>query len=228
VPYKKLGILVRTSVPAGDRNGVFASVAPEDAKTLREAFLKDLFARLSKLKKVSVAVFHTEPDTAALEDAAGGRFPFVAQIGVAPEERIENAFRALFARDEASACVMGAGSPDLPLAFVKRAFVQLKHKETVIGPSLGGGCYLVGLKRFVPEVVRGITWENSGSFRDTLGRVGSQRLSLGLLPPWYDVGDAGSLSLLETLIAARKAAGGEPLPRVERALEAIRGRSGKR
>jgi hypothetical protein len=224
VPYKKLGIFVKTPVPGEVKTRLTPPLEPEDACELYRAFIADLLARLSRLKKVSLTVFYTGSDTAALDGIVPPRTALIPQEGNSLGEKLENAFRTLLGRDGAPACVVGSDSPDLPLAYIKRAFVKLKHREVVLGPSLDGGYYLIGLQRPVPDIFWGISWGDSRVFRDTLGKVKSRGLSLGLIPPWYDVDGADSLSLLETMLIARKIAGGDRLPRVEHALSSIRGR----
>jgi rSAM/selenodomain-associated transferase 1 len=228
VAYKKLGIFVKTPVPGEVKTRLSPPLEPQEACELYRAFIAELVVRLSRLKKVSLTVFYAGFTAAELEGLVPARTSLVPQEGSSPGERLENAFRTLLARDGAPACVIGSGSPDLPLAYVKRAFVKLKHKEIVLGPSLDGGCYLIGLQRPVPDILRGISWGGSRAFRDTIGKVKSQGLSLGLIPPWYDVDDEASLALLETMLIAKKTAGGDGLPRVERALSSIRERARER
>lgn len=228
LPYKKLGIFVNTPVPGEVKTRLTPPLEPEEACELYRAFIGDLVARVSRLKKVSLTVFYAGSNAAALEGLVPSRTALIPQEGSSPGERLENAFRTLLAGDCAPACVIGSDSPDLPLAYIKRAFVKLKHREVVLGPSLDGGYYLIGLQRPVPEVLCGFSWGDSRVFRDTLGKVISHGLSLGLIPPWYDVDEVDSLSLLETMLIARKTAGGASLPRVERALASIRERIAER
>ena len=220
--YKKLGIFVATPVPGGGE-WLTPPLTPGEAEGLYRTFLADLFVRFTRLKKASLTVFVTGPYPDALSDLVRPGVSVARQEGTALGERLEDAFRALLAGDGAPACVIGSTGPDLPLAYVKRAFVQLKHRDVVLGPAVGGGCYLVGLKRSVPGLFREID-SDSGVFRDTARAAESRGLSLGLLPPWYDVGGMDSLSFLETMLIARRIAGGDRLPRVEQALSGIRER----
>ena len=222
VGYKKLGIFVKTPGPGEVKTRLTPPLTPAEACGLYRAFLADLFARVLRLKKVSLTVFYAGSNADALAGLVPPKIPVVPQEGSSLGERLENAFGSLFARDDAPACVIGSDSPDLPLVYIKRTFIKLKHRDVVLGPSLGGGYYLVGLKRPVPEILRGIAWGGSDVFRDTLLKVESQGLSLGLLPPWYDVDGMDPLSLLETMLIATKIAGGDRLPRVEQALSEIR------
>jgi hypothetical protein len=228
VRYKKLGIFVRTPVPGEVKTRLAPPLTPLEACELYRAFLADLFVRLAKLKKVASTVFYTGSDEGALEGLLPARALLVRQDGDSLGERLVNAFRDLIDTDGTPACVIGSDSPDLPLAYIKRAFVKLKHKDVVLGPTLDGGYYLVGLKKSVPEIFQDITWGGPDVLSDTLRRVDRLGLSCGVLPPWYDVDDTESLSLLETMLLARKIERGDRLHRVERVIEAIRSNAHKR
>ena len=222
---RKLGILVR-----GSREEIDPPVAPplsvEQARVLYGAFLTDLFARLSRLKKVSATVFCAGEGPLFARDGIAGAFAVARQPDEGPGARFENAFRALLDREGRHACVMGSESPDLPLVYLKRAYVKLKHRDIVLGPTYGGGCYLIGLKRMVPGLFDDLPWGEPSLLGGMLRRVESAGLSCALLPPWYEVNTAESLSLFETMLLARRIERKDRLPTVERVLESIRTRSG--
>ena len=56
---------------------------------------------------------------------------------------------------------------------------------------------------------------------ETLDAIERERLSLALLPPWYDVDDAASLRFLADVNRARRIARQDPLRHCERALAAL-------
>ena len=228
VPYKKLGIFVRNPVPGEVKTRLAPPLTPVETCELYRAFLADLFVRLAKLKKVSSIVFYRGADGGALEDLIPARVPLVRQEGESLGDRLVNAFRDLIDTAGTPACVIGSDSPDLPLAYIRRAFIKLKHKDVVLGPTLDGGYYLVGLKKLEPELFREIAWGGPDVLRDTLRHVERLRLSCGVLPPWYDVDNIESLSLLETMLLARKIERGDRLHRVERVIEEIRANAHKR
>jgi glycosyltransferase A (GT-A) superfamily protein (DUF2064 family) len=118
--------------------------------------------------------------------------------------------------------LIGSDSPDLPLTFLKRAFQRLKHRDVVIGPAMDGGYYLIGLRAPTPALFEGIEWGSARVLSQTMAIIAREKLTVALLPPWYDVDDAQSLELLRALCAARKVGGGVRLPRTERWLDSAR------
>jgi uncharacterized protein len=59
--------------------------------------------------------------------------------------------------------------------------------EVVIGPSLDGGYYLLGLKAPHPELFAGISWATDAVLADTLKRARELSLTVELLPYWRDI-----------------------------------------
>lgn len=222
---KKLGILLNVPVHGGPRARPMPPLAESAARDLHRAFVTDLFARISRLKKIPTTVFHEGEDASTLQDIVPGRWPIVLQEGVPESNRIDHALGILLEREGNLACVIGAKCPDLPLVYLKRAYAKLKHRDVVLGPTFEGGLYLVALKRPVSGFLTDIAWNDPTALRGVLDRVQSKRISCALLPPWYDASSMENLSLLEALLLARRIEGRDRLRRVEKVLETMR-RSG--
>ncbi|MDH3217415.1 MAG: TIGR04282 family arsenosugar biosynthesis glycosyltransferase [Candidatus Krumholzibacteria bacterium] len=219
--FRKLGIFVRIPEPGRVKTRLVPPLSAEGACDLYDAFLRDLFARVDKLKKVAVTVFYSGDTPDALRAFAPKRFRLEAQKGQGLGERLHNAFGHLLDSDRSMAVVIGSDSPDLPLTFIKRAFLKLKHKDIVLGPTSDGGYYLIGLKKLLPAVLENITWGTASVLEETLERVREHSLSCSLLPLWYDVDDVHSLALLRTMLLGRRIERSDRLWRTERIMEEI-------
>ena len=57
-----------------------------------------------------------------------------------------------------AAAVMGCDVPHCPAAIIRRTCVALARRRNVIGPSLDGGFYLLGVNETHPDMFRGIKW----------------------------------------------------------------------
>ena len=220
---RKLGIFLQIPVPGEIKTRLARPLTAAEARDLHRAFLADLFARISRLKKISATVFYAGEDTTVIQDLIPSKYPLVPQEGASPAERLENAFRKLLGNEGNVACIIGSKSPDLPLVYLKRAYVKLKHRDVVLGPTFDGGCYLIALKRLIPDLLQDVAWGETGVLGNALGKVQSKELSCALLPPWYDVDTMESLSLLKTMLLARKIEGRDRLRHVERVLDTIHG-----
>jgi len=218
---RKLGIFVKIPTPGQVKTRLVPPLEPDQACELYTAFLMDLFARLTRLKKLSGTVFYAGGDPAALEELVPDRYALVAQEGEDLGERMAGAFEEMLAGEGSSAVLIGSDSPDIPLPFVKRAFQKLKNADVVLGPAFDGGYYLIGMKRPIRPVFEGIAWSEPTVMRDTLERIRAANLSLAMLPPWYDVDSADSLALLQTMLAAKRITRSDRLLHTEKVIDRL-------
>lgn len=220
---KRLGIMVKEPSPGRVKKRLVPPLSDEQAARLSLAFLADTAARISKLKKVSVTVFFAGDPSGEVRALLPLNWGLERQEGKDLGERMLAAFRLLLDGEGSAALLIGTDSPDLPLKYIKRAFMKLKHKDVVIGPCADGGYYLIGLRRLVPELFAGVAWGTPGVFEETLARAEEAGLSLSLLPLWYDVDDLSSLDLLRAMAYGKRLEGSTRLVNVERVLREIDG-----
>ena len=219
---KKLGIFVKTPVPGQVKTRLVPPLSEDQACDLYRAFLQDLFGRIAKVKKVAGTIFYSGDDPDTIREMAPPRYDVVAQEGESLGERLRNAFGVLLGGEDAVAVIIGSDSPDIPLSFLKRAFLKLKHKDIVIGPASDGGYYLIGLKNIVEPLFNGVTWSKDTVLRETLEKVHTENLACSLLPLWYDVDDVKSLALLQSMLLAKKIEKRDRLPFTERLLSKLK------
>jgi rSAM/selenodomain-associated transferase 1 len=218
---RKLGIFCRVPEAGRVKTRLSPPLSPEKACALYEAFLGDLFDRLEKTKKAGTTVFYAGAQPGKLTDLIPDRYGILPQEGDSLGDRLQHAFETLTGGGEQATVVIGSDSPDLPLQYIKRAFLKLKHKDVVLGPSADGGYYLVGARSVHPGIFEDIDWGSPRVFGQTVERIRSGGLSLALLPVWYDVDTPRSLELLRNMIRARRVEGGGRLPATEKVLRGI-------
>ncbi len=168
------------------------------AAALAEAFLRDTFCALRGLGRPGVVIATPEPD---------GAFPGVpasvprwdhggGDLG-ARQERVLT--RAL--GESPWAIAVGADSPGVPSAFYRRAARALSSGvEAVIGPSLDGGFYLIGLRRCPPGLFAGLPWSTPDTCAAMLARLREAGLNPLVIDPWFDVDELDDLRRLHRLL----------------------------
>jgi hypothetical protein len=218
MPKNRLGIFARVPLVGQVKTRLIPALSAEEACELYRAFLGDLFERI-QAAKVSPTVFFSGEPPEALSTLFPRPWPLVAQSGDDLGARMAAAFNHLLKSPGDRAVLIGSDSPDLPLPFLKRAFQRLKHRDVVLGPAMDGGYYLIGLRAPTPALFEGITWGSERVLPQSIEIIAREKLSLSLLPPWYDVDDVQSLELLRALSAARRLGGGVELPRTTRLLD---------
>ena len=192
MPKNKLGIFVRSPIAGEVKSRLAPVVDAPHARDLYLAFVADLVARLASSKH-RPTIFLAGDRTTELLAILDARWPIEPQGEGTLGDRMVAAFAHLLKEPGDRAVIVGSDSPDLPLPFLKRAFHALKHRDVVLGPAMDGGYYLIGLRASAPRLFDGIHWGSSTVFDETLDAIERERLSMSVLPPWYDVDDPGAL-----------------------------------
>ena len=120
---------------------------------------------------------------------------------------------ALASLCDAGAVLIGTDTPSLPLRLLAQNVALLRQTRVVLGPSLDGGYYLVGVRGTLPDIFRGIRWGGAQVLAETIRRLKRTRVPYALGPSWYDVDRWSDLMLLAAHLSLHADSGG---PRVSR------------
>jgi len=201
--------MAKASAPGRAKTRLVPPLTFEQAADLNTAFLRDVAANL----------------ILAAEQARGGRnFSIVGYAAYGPpgsadffsrilptaielvEAWLPNFGDCLFhtiseilGRGHQSAVVLNSDSPTLPTAFlVETAEVLARPGDSVVlGPSIDGGYYLLGLKQAHRRMFEDIAWSTERVTEQTLARAREIGLAVHVLPAWYDVDDLEALKRLD-------------------------------
>ncbi len=102
------------------------------------------------------------------------------------EERIVLAFSRTFASAKSKVVVIGSDCAALTATHLRTALARLDEADCVIGPSTGGGYYLLGLAptargKAVPSLFKDIPWGTPEVLVQTLHTAGNRGLAVSLL-----------------------------------------------
>lgn len=100
--------------------------------------------------------------------------------------KMYNAFEELFHQYD-KLVIIGSDCYQLTTPILVKAFSELDHKDVVIGPSLDGGYYLLGLSELHKEIFEQIPWSTERVFQLTVDRINQLDLSHTTLPLLRDV-----------------------------------------
>jgi rSAM/selenodomain-associated transferase 1 len=188
---RALLVFAKTPKAGKVKTRLLAGVSAEVAAALHEACIADTLQLLRKRRGCDVFVF-----------AAGGTSYFrrlVKKLGrdvhvrVLPQRgaelgaRMENAFRKCFAMGYRKVVVIGTDTPWMGVERVRRAFAVLKEKDVVIGPAEDGGYYLLGMRKMVAEIFRGIPWSTERVLELTVRAAADAKLRKKLLRRDFDL-----------------------------------------
>jgi rSAM/selenodomain-associated transferase 1 len=199
----ELGVFARQPVAGACKTRLAATIGPERAAALADAFIRDTLAMCGTIADSRSVAFTPETPEARryFESVGGGRFGLWPQ----PEGDLGVRLAAFFDHSLQQfdrTAVIGTDSPSLPVEFIERTFESLREHDCVLGPAADGGFYLIGLRRRHAELFDEVEWSTSRVLGQIVERLRAARFSLGLLPVWYDVDTWDDLRLLRGHLAA--------------------------
>ncbi|GJQ11094.1 hypothetical protein GpartN1_g2885.t1 [Galdieria partita] len=115
--------------------------------------------------------------------------------------RLLRAFQNNFETGAEKVVVVGVDTPDLDGFLVETAFKALETFDIVVGPSLDGGYYLLGMRSFCEEVFKNIPWSTSEVLNATRHQALTAGYTMDILPALEDIDEVENLFILERLAA---------------------------
>jgi hypothetical protein len=177
-------------------------LTPGEATGLSICFLQDVAARIAEASAAltvdGLAVYTPVGAESAFDGLLPDGFRLLPQRGHALGERLFHATEDLLASGYTSVCLVNSDSPTLPTHILSSAVTALSRKgdRVVLGVADDGGYYLIGLKLGHRRLFADIEWSTNRVSAQTIERAAELGLEVELLPAWYDVDDAASLSRL--------------------------------
>ncbi|QLG45222.1 TIGR04282 family arsenosugar biosynthesis glycosyltransferase [Costertonia aggregata] len=172
---------------------IFANSATEDAKQKAIPNTDTLFRELTKhtlreVQKTNIPYFHyTEKE----------------QTGNSFGERFTNAIQSVFDLGFERIITIGNDTPQLKATHLVEAEKALRENKTVLGPSLDGGFYLMGLHKsnFDIDIFKRLPWQRFSLWNRISDVLKNTDCSIHSLPVLSDI---DSLSDIQRLNAFRK------------------------
>ncbi len=160
-----------------------------DAASFHEAFVLDTLDSLVGIENSDIYIAcHPDKEHSFFKELEESfDIKAFSQTGGDLGERMENALRYLRDNGHKEIVIIGSDSPTLPAEILDEAFERLKECELVIGPSLDGGYYLIGISGKIPDLFCGIDWGTDKVFEETLQKAKENKLDFSVLPFWYDI-----------------------------------------
>jgi hypothetical protein len=109
------------------------------------------------------------------------------QNGADLGDRLSDAVKSGFDKGYETVSVIGTDNLELTTAIIEKAFKKLTTHDAVMGPARDGGYYLLGLRKFIPQLFGNKKWSTSSVFQDTLKDLQGAGLTNYLLPELTDV-----------------------------------------
>jgi uncharacterized protein len=141
----------------------------------------------------AIAVWYTGGTPAQMATWLGNDLDYHPQGEGDLGDRLSQACQWAFATGAQSVLLMGTDCPGLDELILTTAQHHLQRHDLVLGPALDGGYYLMGLRRWIPELFQGIAWSTATVLTRTMAIAQRLRLRTHLLSPLSDVDYAADL-----------------------------------
>jgi len=125
-------------------------------------------------------------------------------------ERLGRAFETAFGMGAERVLATGSDAPDITAPVLRQAMEALSTHDAVIGPAADGGYYLIGMRRFVPEVFESIDWGTGRVYSQTVCSFKRLGLLFAELAVLNDIDRPGDLPLIRTRPAFKDVFSGRP------------------
>ncbi|MFB3883145.1 MAG: TIGR04282 family arsenosugar biosynthesis glycosyltransferase [Armatimonadota bacterium] len=209
-PRQAVIVFARSPAPGRTKTRLIPALGPERAAELYRCFLLDTLDAVRGLPADVILAAADVQDVAALSDALDAyslTSELVVQSGADLGDRITRAAADVLSAGYTAVIVIGTDAPDLPCHLLVQALDLISSHDVVLGPSLDGGYYLIGLRAAEPALFHGVAWSSQTTLSDTIERARGLGLTVALLEPWRDVDTPEDLSALRERLAARTAIG---------------------
>jgi rSAM/selenodomain-associated transferase 1 len=223
-----LGLMAKAPLAGEVKTRLIPPLKSHEAAALNVCFLRDMAANIkdiSDTKPASGLVVYTPPGSeSAFAGVLPDGFKLLVQRGASLGERLCNATDDLLKQGYSAVCLINSDSPTLPSWILIQAIELLATDgdRVVLGAAEDGGYYLIGLKHAHRNLFNEIAWSTSEVLARTRQRAAEIDLPVELLPAWYDVDDAETLSrLCEELFLNRFPEEASPAPHTRGFLKSI-------
>lgn len=190
-------VVAKQPAPGQTKTRLSPPLAPEQASELYECFLKDTLDAMRRVDDVQRVIAYLPEDALDYFHRLASDFELVPQLGHDLGSRLDHALTSYLSLGYERVVIMDSDSPTLPSAYLSQAFDALANgADVTLGPCDDGGYYLIGLKKPAPRLLLEVKMSTPTVAADTIALAEGQGLRVSLLPTWYDVDNAVSLTRL--------------------------------
>lgn len=190
-----LVIMAKAPVPGEVKTRLCPPLSFDHAAELYSCMVRDRILQVIRFHELRVFLalpYAVDPEQAA-KLACG--LEVVTQRGEGLGERLQSSAEAVFRMGYSRVLLADSDSPTLPSHYISQALSMLQETpgQAVLGPTIDGGYYLIGLSAPCAELFRDIPWSTPSVLNCTLQRAAEAGVKVSLLPEWYDVDTGGDL-----------------------------------
>lgn len=174
-------------------------LSPDDCAAFAGNLLADAVEKAADQQNKLIISYAPEGRTGYFDDLSERHdLILIPQKGTDLGEKMFNAFDFAFSLRLDSAVMIGTDSPTFPAAYFGRSHAFLENgADAVLGKTLDGGFYLIGLRVLKRGIFEKVDWSSAETFDQTATNIKNLGLKLALIPEWFDVDRPADLERLK-------------------------------
>lgn len=194
-----LALMGKSPRPGWVKTRLSPPLTPEEAAEVYRAMLLDKFDQAASLDCAEIWMAYAAPEDESFFRAnSPPGAHLLLQRGADLGERMHNVVSDVLKSGAAGALLTGTDLPTVDNMLLRAAVEHLAGGavDLVIGPSVDGGYYLIGLCDAEAAIFSDIEWSTDRVFAQTLARARAVGMRVVILEERYDVDDVAGLDRL--------------------------------
>ncbi len=165
-----------------------ATIGNSKATEIYKAAAENIINEIKTVPNCNKYIFYSiKEEKDLIKKWLGKGFYYVHQEGNDLGERMRNAFRIVLGHGAEKVIILGTDIPEITSDTISNAITVLENSDTVIGPSNDGGYYLLGMKKFHPNLFENIEYSTSTVLKETINKIKSAQLKNSTLDILHDI-----------------------------------------
>lgn len=184
---KAVIVFTRVPVPGQTKTRMMPHVSAAGCARLHTCFLRDIRRECRKIDADLYICYTPEGKQERLYPVFGADAHYFPQEGYGLGERMYRAIRRVLKGGYDSCILMGTDVPEMKAEYLNRAFRILESRDAVLGPTMDGGYYLVGVKKPYRSVFEVEGYGKNSVLRDTVRHLKQEGLTVGFTEKLHDM-----------------------------------------
>ncbi len=184
-------VFARAPQPGRVKTRLIPALGAAGAARLQDAMTRHTLEQVALLlaaqRNAEAQIRYTPEPVDVMHQRYGDRFSYVPQGEGDLGARLARAAGDALAGGGGPVVLVGSDCPGLTADLLAQALDALARNDIVLGPALDGGYYLIGLRRFLPQLFDRIDWSTPAVLQQTRAAAEAARASCALLQPLGDV-----------------------------------------
>jgi len=186
--FSKESLIIFTRYPQAGKTKtrLIPALGEQGAAQLQKKLTEHTLKEVNQLD-VNIRIYFSDGTEDLMVNWLGNCYQYYPQSKGDLGERFIAALEESFTQNIEKVIIIGIDCPDLNANLINQAFQELSIKDLVLGKAEDGGYYLIGLRRFYPELFQGIDWGTDLVLQQTVAIAKARGLTISYLPVLNDI-----------------------------------------